>query len=125
MYLSRMLKQYASTVGGRSQMAVEAFADSLEIIPATLAENSGLDPLDTLIELRTVHSSEDKNAAHYGVNVYEGGVIDMLGEGVIEPFNVVSQAIQSASETAAMILRIDNIITAKKLAEIGEDGFQY
>lgn len=125
MYLSRMLKQYASTVGGRSQMAVESFADSLEIIPATLAENSGLDPLDTLIELRTVHSSDDKNAAHYGVNVYEGGVIDMLGEGVIEPYNVVSQAIQSASETAAMILRIDNIITAKKLAEIGEDGFQY
>jgi len=123
MYLSRMLKQFASTVGGRSQMAVEAFAEALEIIPATLAENSGLDPLDTLIELRTAHSSDDSTT--YGVNVYEGGVIDMLAEGVVEPFSVVSQAIQSASETAAMILRIDNIITAKKLAEIGEDGFQY
>mgnify|MGYP006264052817 FL=1 len=122
MYLSRKLKAFAATVGGRSQMAVEAFAEALEIIPATLAENSGLDPLDTLIELRQAHSADDNYA---GVNVYEGGTINMVDEGVIEPFTVVSQAIQSAAETAAMILRIDNIITAKKLAEIGEDGFQY
>jgi chaperonin GroEL (HSP60 family) len=59
------------------------------------------------------------------VNVYDGGVINMLTDGVIEPMKVVSQAIQSATETAAMVLRIDNIITSKKLAEIGEDGFQY
>lgn len=125
MYLSRKLKAFAATVGGRSQMAVEAFAEALEIIPSTLAENSGLDPLDTLIELRQAHASEEENCEFSGVNVYEGGVLDMVGLGVIEPFVVVSQAILSAAETSAMILRIDNIITAKKLAEIGEDGFQY
>ncbi len=123
MYLAMKLKEFAATVGGRSQMAVEAFANALEIIPATLAENSGLDPLDTVIALRQAHSVDD---SHFmGVNVYEGGATDMKDEGVIEPKGVVSQAIQSATETAAMILRIDNIITAKKLAEIGEDGFEY
>ena len=106
-------------------MAVESFAEALEIIPSTLAENSGLDPLDTLIALRQAHASGDEGAKFSGVNVYDGGVIDMVGLGVIEPFVVVSQAILSAAETASMILRIDNIITAKKLAEIGEDGFQY
>ena len=125
MYLSRKLRNFAATVGGRSQMAVEAFAEALEIIPSTLAENSGLDPLDTLIELRQAHAADNKKSNFVGVNVYDGGVINMVDLGVIEPFAVVSQAIQSAAETAAMILRIDNIITAKKLAEIGEDGFQY
>ncbi len=125
MHLSLALKEYARTVGGRSQMAVEAFADALEIIPATLAENSGLDPLDTLIALRQAHTEESPEHHLFGVNVYDGGVINMLSEGVIEPMKVVSQAIQSATETAAMVLRIDNIITSKRLAEIGEDGFQY
>ena len=60
-----------------------------------------------------------------GVNVYDGGVINMLTDGVVEPMKVVAQAIQSATETAAMILRIDNIITSKKLAEIGDNGYQY
>ena len=125
MYLARQLRNFAATVGGRSQMAVESFAEALEIIPSTLAENSGLDPLDTLIALRQAHASGEAGAEFSGVNVYDGGVIDMVGLGVIEPFVVVSQAILSAAETASMILRIDNIITAKKLAEIGEDGFQY
>lgn len=125
MHLSLQLKEFARTVGGRSQMAVEAFADALEIIPATLAENSGLDPLDTLIALRQAHTQDSENNHLFGVNVYEGGVINMLDAGVIEPMKVVSQAIQSATETAAMVLRIDNIITAKKVAEIGEDGFHY
>jgi chaperonin GroEL (HSP60 family) len=106
-------------------MAVEAFADALEIIPSTLAENSGLDPLDTLIALRQAHASDDEDTAYYGVNVYEGGVINMLQDGVIEPMKVISQGIQSATETAAMVLRIDNIITSKNIAEIGDDGFQY
>ena len=125
MHLSLQLKEFARTVGGRSQMAVEAFADALEIIPATLAENSGLDPLDTLIALRQAHTQGEENTHLFGVNVYEGGAINMLTDGVIEPMKVVSQAIQSATETAAMVLRIDNIITAKKVAEIGEDGFHY
>lgn len=125
MYLSLQLKEYARTVGGRSQMAVEAFADALEIIPSTLAENSGLDPLDTLIALRQAHATDDEDCVYYGVNVYEGGVINMLQDGVIEPMKVIAQGIQSATETAAMVLRIDNIITSKNIAEIGDDGFQY
>ena len=125
MHLSLALKEFARTVGGRSQMAVEAFADALEIIPATLAENSGLDPLDTLIALRQAHTAGEEENHFIGVNVYDGGVINMLTDGVIEPMKVVSQAIQSATETAAMVLRIDNIITSKKLAEIGQDGFHY
>jgi chaperonin GroEL (HSP60 family) len=125
MYLSLQLKEFARTVGGRSQMAVEAFADALEIIPSTLAENSGLDPLDTLIALRQAHTADDKDSPYYGVNVYEGGVINMLQDGVIEPMKVISQGIQSATETAAMVLRIDNIITSKNISEIGEDGYQY
>ena len=125
MHLSLSLKEYARTVGGRSQMAVEAFADALEIIPSTLAENSGLDPLDTLIALRQAHTGDDSESHFIGVNVYDGGVINMLSDGVIEPMKVVSQAIQSATETAAMVLRIDNIITSKKLAEIGQDGYHY
>ena len=108
MYLSRQLRTFAATVGGRSQMAVEAFAEALEIIPATLAENSGLDPLDTLIELRQAHSADDKYA---GVNVYEGGVINMVDEGVIEPFTLFHKQYNSQGES--MILRIDNIITQR------------
>ena len=125
MYLSIALKEFARTVGGRSQMAVESFADALEIIPSTLAENSGLDPLDTLIALRQAHTTDSEESKFMGVNVYDGGVINMLTDGVVEPMKVVAQAIQSATETAAMILRIDNIITSKKLAEIGDNGYQY
>ena len=69
MHLSLSLKEYARTVGGRSQMAVEAFADALEIIPSTLAENSGLDPLDTLIALRQAHTGDDSESHFIGVNV--------------------------------------------------------
>ena len=108
--VSRDLRTYAETVGGREQMAIEAFASALEIIPRTLAENAGLDPVTTLIELRKAHAD---GQTHAGINVYEGGVVDMKEANVVEPLRVVEQAIQSATETAIMILRIDDVISSK------------
>ena len=120
--LSRDLRTFAETVGGREQMAIEAFASALEIIPRTLAENAGLDPVTTLIELRKAHADGQSNA---GINVYEGGVVDMKDANVLEPIRVVEQAIQSATETAVMILRIDDVISSKGVSmgdEMGDMG---
>ena len=108
--LSRDLRAYAESIGGREQMAIEAFATALEIIPRTLAENAGLDPVTTIIELRKAHSD---GKAYSGINVEEGGVMDMYAASVLEPLRVVEQAIQSATETAIMILRIDDVISSK------------
>ena len=120
--LSRDLRTYAETVGGREQMAIEAFASALEIVPRTLAENAGLDPVTTLIELRKAHAD---GQSHAGINVYEGGVVDMKEANVVEPMRVVEQAIQSATETAIMILRIDDVISSKGVSmgdEMGDMG---
>jgi len=120
--LSRDLRTYAETVGGREQMAIEAFASALEIVPRTLAENAGLDPVTTLIELRKAHAD---GQSHAGINVYEGGVVDMKDANVVEPMRVVEQAIQSATETAIMILRIDDVISSKGVSmgeEMGDMG---
>ena len=120
--LSRDLRTYAETVGGREQMAIEAFASALEIVPRTLAENAGLDPVTTLIELRKAHAD---GQTHAGINVYEGGVVDMKDANVVEPMRVVEQAIQSATETAIMILRIDDVISSKGVSmgeEMGDMG---
>ncbi|MFL2968997.1 MAG: thermosome subunit alpha [Candidatus Poseidoniaceae archaeon] len=111
--LSRDLRAYAESIGGREQMAIEAFASALEIIPRTLAENAGLDPVTTIIELRKSHA--DGNAFS-GINVEEGGVMDMRAANVLEPQRVVEQAIQSATETAIMILRIDDVISSKSVS---------
>ena len=108
--LSRDLRSYAESIGGREQMAIEAFASALEIIPRTLAENAGLDPVTTIIELRKSHAD---GKVHSGINVEEGGVMDMFEANVLEPQRVVEQAIQSATETAIMILRIDDVISSK------------
>ena len=117
--LSRDLRTFAESVGGREQMAIEAFASALEIIPRTLAENAGLDPVTTLIELRKAHAD---GQSHAGINVYEGGVVDMKAANVIEPMRVVEQAIQSATETAIMILRIDDVISSKGASMDGGMG---
>lgn len=117
--LSRDLRTFAETVGGREQMAIEAFASALEIIPRTLAENAGLDPVTTLIELRKAHADGQSFA---GINVYEGGVVDMNEANVVEPLRVVEQAIQSATETAIMILRIDDVISSKGVPMEGGMG---
>jgi chaperonin GroEL (HSP60 family) len=101
------IRDYAATVGGRVQLAIEAFAAAFETIPRTLAENSGFNPIDKLVELKNVHSKGKKNA---GLNVYDGTVIDMLAEGVIEPLRSKRQSIQSASETAIMLIRVDDMM---------------
>jgi len=111
--LSLRLREYAASVGGRAQLAIEAFANALEIIPRTLAENAGLDPIDMLVELRAAH---EKGKKTYGLNVFEGKAEDMLKSGVIEPLRVKTQAIASAAEAATMILRIDDVIAASKSA---------
>jgi thermosome len=111
--LSRDLRAYAEGIGGREQMAIEAFASALEVIPRTLAENAGLDPVDTIIELRKAHAEGN---SHSGINVYDGGVSDMYAANVLEPLRVVEQAIQSATETAVMILRIDDVISSKGMS---------
>jgi chaperonin GroEL (HSP60 family) len=104
------LRDFAASVGGREQIAIEAFADAIEVVPRTLAENAGLDPIDTLIELRKEHK---KGSKHAGVNVFTGKVTDMKRESVIEPIRVGSQALSSATDAAVMILRIDDVIAAK------------
>ena len=111
--LSRELRSYAEGVGGREQMAIEAFATALEVVPRTLAENAGLDPVNTIIELRKAHA---EGHSHAGINVDDGGVKNMLEANVLEPVRVVEQAIQSATETAVMILRIDDVISSKSVS---------
>jgi len=109
--ISKELRKYATTVGGREQLAVEAFADAVEVIPRTLAENGGLEPIDILVELRQVH--DKATGKNMGINVFTGKLQDSIAAGVIEPIMVKEQAIKSAAESAALILRIDDVITAK------------
>ncbi len=111
--LSLQLRKFASQEGGRVQLAIEAFASALEVIPRTLAENAGLDAIDMLVAIRAAHESGKKS---FGLNVYEGKPVDMLKAGVVEPLRVKTQAISSAAEAAVMILRIDDIIAASKAA---------
>lgn len=104
MAVARQLRGYASTLTGREQLAVQAFADTLEIIPRTLAENAGLDPIDILTKLRAAQQKWP------GVNVHDGQVIDAFACGILEPLKVKTQALSSATEVAEMILRIDDVI---------------
>ncbi|MCI4353621.1 MAG: TCP-1/cpn60 chaperonin family protein [Thermoplasmata archaeon] len=113
------LRDEAAKVGGREQMAFETFAEALESVPRTLAENAGLDPIDILIELRQSHKSGKKFA---GVNVHSGKVDDMKVLHVVEPIRVGRQAIESATDAAVMILRIDDVIASKTGAPPGGGG---
>jgi thermosome len=108
--LALRLRAYASTVGGREQLAIESFADAMEVIPKTLAENAGLDQIDTLVALRSAHEKGIKTA---GLDMDSGKPVDMLSLGVVEPLRVKTQAINSAAEAAVMILRIDDVIASK------------
>ncbi len=113
--IAKELRGYATKVGGREQLAIEAFADSMEIVPKTLAENGGLESIDILVALRAAH---EKPKGHLmGVEVFSGMVVDMQERGVIEPLKVKIQAIKSATEVASMILRIDDVIAATKPKE--------
>jgi len=118
--LAMQLRDFADSVGGREQLAVEAFADALEVIPRTLAENAGHDPIDSLVDLRSQHDGGDKAA---GLDAYTGDVVNMTDDGVVEPLRVKTQAIESATEAAVMILRIDDVIAAGDLVggQVGDD----
>jgi thermosome len=113
--VAKELRRYATKVGGREQLAVEAFADAMEAIPRALAENAGLEPIDVLVDLRSAHEKED--GKYKGINVFTGKVQNSLENGVIEPIVVKEQAIKSAAESASMILRIDDVISATKPKE--------
>jgi chaperonin GroEL (HSP60 family) len=117
MELSARIKKYASEVGGREQLAISAFADALEIIPRTLAESAGMDPIDALVELRAKHQKAEGKT--YGIDVFSAQTADMQKLGVIEPTKVKKQAIISAAEAARMILRIDDMISSKPKPSAG------
>jgi len=106
--LGRNLRLFSDSLSGREQLAVKAFADAVEVIPRTLAENSGLDPIDVMTELKSMH---DKGKKWAGVDVFTGKVIDAWKTGVIEPLKIKTQAVSSAAEVAVMILRIDDVIS--------------
>jgi len=108
--IAMSLRDYAPTVGGREQMAIEAFANAIEIVPKTLSENAGLDPIDMMLEVRSQHK---KGNIHSGINVLYGKVDNMLKNKVIEPLRVSLQEIEASSEAATMILRIDDVIASK------------
>ena len=106
--LSRNIRLFANSLSGREQLAVLAFADAMEIIPKTLAENAGLDPIDVLTEMKAMHDKGNKWA---GMDIFNGKVIDAWKAGIIEPLKIKTQAVSSASEVASMILRIDDVIS--------------
>ena len=116
MELAIKLRKFAPTVGGREQLAVEAFAQALEVIPWALTENAGFDAINTIIELRQAHESGHKNA---GVNIENGKTQDMVERKILEPLRVKTQALSSATEAANMVLRIDDVIASRKSGGAG------
>ncbi|MCW4026506.1 MAG: thermosome subunit beta [Candidatus Bathyarchaeota archaeon] len=118
--VAKELREYAAKIGGREQLAVESFADAMEIVPKTLSENAGLEPIDVMVEMRSAH---EKPKGHVmGVDVFTGKVVNMDRKGVIEPLSVKEQVINSASEAASMILRIDDVISSSKPREAMPKG---
>ncbi|MHC1630784.1 MAG: thermosome subunit alpha [Methanotrichaceae archaeon] len=109
--LAEKLRQYASTISGRNQLAVKAFAKAIEEIPVILAENAGLDPIDILVNLRSEHKAGSNS---YGLDMHTGEIADMMRLGVVEPLKVKIQAIKSATAVATQILRVDDVIAAKR-----------
>jgi chaperonin GroEL (HSP60 family) len=114
--LAHRLRKFAEQFSGREQLAILGFANALEVVPRTLAENAGLDPIDVLVGLRSAH---DQGKATAGINIDKGKIEDAYSFGVVEPLKVKTQAINSAAEAAEMILRIDDIISASKLSKGG------
>ena len=112
------LREYADSVSGREQLAIEAFADALEVVPRVLAENAGIDSIDTLVDLRAAHSEGEQRA---GLNVVSGEIEDTFEAGVIETPGAKKQGVASASEAANLVLKIDDIISAGDLSTEGEE----
>jgi thermosome len=119
MELAMGLKDFAASVSGREQMAIDAYASALEVVPIALAQNAGLDPIDVLIDLRKAHKAGNKYA---GINVFTGKVVNMRKENVLEPLRVGRQAIISATDAAIMILRIDDVVASKGGEKGGPPG---
>ncbi len=117
--LALRLKDYANTLSGKEQAAVQKFAEALEVIPKTLIENSGMDTVVKMAELTRQHTLGN---AHYGFDIFTGDVVDMKERDVIEPWRVVSHAVKSAAEFAETVLKIDDIIAAAGKAEFGKKG---
>jgi thermosome len=115
--VARKLRSYASTVSGREQLAVEAFADAVELVPRVLAANAGLDSIDKLVELREAHENGD---VHAGLNVFTSSVENTFDAGVVEPAHSKEQALSSATEAANLVLKIDDIIAADELSTSGD-----
>ncbi|MDY1592120.1 MAG: thermosome subunit alpha [Methanofastidiosum sp.] len=115
MEIAKRLSIFSNSVKGREQLAVKAFAEALEGIPKAIAENSGLDTIDMLVNLRAAHNKD--NGKTMGINVKNGKVEDMLKAGVVEPLKLKEQAMKSASESVVMILRIDDVLAGKELAK--------
>jgi len=113
--VAKELRKYATSVGGREQLAIESFADAMEVIPKTLAENAGLEAIDVIVDLRAAHEKADSQ--YKGINVFTGKTENMRDKGVVEPLIVKEQAVKSATESAAMILRIDDVIASTKPKE--------
>ena len=114
--LAKKLREYGQTIKGRHQLAINAFADALEVIPRVLAENAGLDPIDIITELKAKHESEPTA----GLDLSEESntpIVDVVQAGIVEPTKIKLQAIKSASEVATMILRIDDVIAASSTGE--------
>jgi len=117
--LAKRLRTFARSIGGREQLAIEIYANVLEIIPKTLAENAGYNPVDLIVEMRSKHEIEEgKNT---GINIDTGKPDNMVKLGVLEPLSVLTQAIQSATEVSSMILKIDDVIAASTLSKSMED----
>jgi thermosome len=114
--VSRLLRAYSQKLSGKEQLAVQAFAEALEVIPLSLAENAGMDPIDSLMEIRAKHQAKGK---WFGVDPMKGKVADLAKLDVYEPLSVKVQALKSASEAAGMILKIDDVIAASKSKESG------
>jgi len=115
--VAKEIRRWANKLGGREQLAANAFADALEVIPNALAENAGLDTIDIEVKLKSAHS---EGKLWHGVDVFTGEVTDMKEKEVYEPALVKEQLIKAATEVSSMILRIDDVIAASKLKEEGK-----
>lgn len=105
-HVSRLLTDYSHTLKGKEAYCFQAFAEALEVMPTTLAENAGLNPIAIVTELRNKHALGDRNA---GINVKKGIISNILEENVVQPLLVSTSALELATETVALILRIDDI----------------
>ncbi len=113
-HLARKLREFSTTQSGREQMAIEAYAAALEIVPRTLAKNAGYDPIDTLLSLSAAQSKDTKKGGWIGINGNSGEVMDMYNEGIFDPIFVAKHAISGATDSAISVLRIDDVLWAKQ-----------